>query len=509
MKAVIAVPPIRDFYFTPHRASALGARVLARELVESGWDASLLNLPLAGKPRNIPLQAELGYLERFLIPLETGPLSWFTSYRRFGPEYSESADTIAAVHPDMVFISCFAWAYAEEARELALAAARRMPDVPIVIGGHGPTSLPGYFLKSPHPVFPDMPLFSLVVSGEIEGHGRLLTESMNRTGSTDRYLDLRGMTSRTELRPVAGESIRRADRRSISIIFTRGCPRGCRFCSNHICHGRKFRSSASDLWEEEVIRAAGDTGKLNLNIEDDNILFLKKNLFELIESLGKQFPDITFSAENGLDYMLLETEDIKRLKESGFTNLNLSLGVLSGEQRARENRDGDPEKLAGLIRYASEIGLPVTTHFISGLTGDRVEDILGTLSFLDHLPTRIGISNFYPVPGLPGFENPEQFLKCSPRLALGSSAYPWTGSLTTTQMMTAFRLARWSNFRKEQESGRTGTPSEEDLYDTVLQAAERHSAELHTIIREGRIRKVIPLPNLDSNMIEGFFSCRS
>ncbi|MCK5249630.1 MAG: radical SAM protein, partial [Spirochaetaceae bacterium] len=457
MKAVIAVPPIRDFYFTPHRASALGARVLARELCEIGWDVALENFPLAGKPRHIPLPVDLGHIKEFIIPGENGPLTWFTGYRRFGPGYLESAEIINALEPDAIFISSFAWAYAEEARELALAAARRMPEIPIVIGGHGPSALPEYFLGSSHPAFPDRPLFSLVVSGEIEGHGRLLTELLKEIGPADRHLDLGELPNRTEFRPVAGESIRRADRRSVAIALTRGCPRKCRFCSNHICHGREFRSSDSRLWEEEVIGAAGDSGRMNLNIEDDNILFLKKELFTFIETLRTRFPDITFSAENGLDYMLLEAVDLIRLKDSGFSQLNLSLGVLSGESSAEENRAGDPEKLEGLIRCAGEAGLPVTTHFISGLAGDCAEDILETLLFLDRLPTKIGISNFYPVPGLPGFTDPELFLKNAPRLALGSSVYPWTGSLTTAQMITAFRLARWSNFRKEQDAGRTGT----------------------------------------------------
>jgi len=491
-KAVIAVPPVRDFYFTPNRASALGARVLLRELKEAGWDSVLMNLPLIEKSRTISLPCELEYLTPFLIPDESGPLSWFTAYHHFGPSFSETAEMIARENPELLLISSFAWAYAGEARKLAEAAAVKMPNLRIVIGGHGPTALPEFFLNSVHPVFPDTALFAGVVSGEIEGYGELILSLK----SESRFLDLRKMKTTEELKPIAGESICRAGRRSISIMLTRGCPRNCRFCSNFICHGRKFRSSPAKLWKSEVTRAAKESGepsdKLHLNIEDDNILFLKNDFFSFLETLRTLYPDISFSAENGLDYMLLDEEDIPRLKDWGFTHLNLSLAVLSEESRGKEKREGNPEKLEGLIHRCKTVELPVTTHFICGLAGDSTGDIVKTLRFLDRLPTQTGISNFYPVPGLEGFTDKELFLKNPPKLALGSSVFPWNTSMSSSQMITAFRLARWSNFRKKHEN-------EDKLYTRI-----KETRRIHTIIR-GK-RTIIPVPNLDNDMVEAFFS---
>jgi len=520
-KAVVAVPPVRDFYFTPHRASALGARSLARELERTGWKTSLMNLPLMGNVRTVTLPGELEYLKPFILQNETGPLSWFTAYHHFGPSFSDAAEMIVREKPDALFISSFAWAYAGEALELAEAAARRIPGLPIIIGGHGPTSLPDYFLKAPHPVNPGRPLFTQVIAGEVEGYGELLRCEM----SGERYLDLRISEKIGELQPIAGESIRRAGRRSISITLTRGCPLKCRFCSNHICHGRQFRSSPPEQWEKEVIRVAESeseqAGPFHLNIEDDNILFLKENFFRFLERLKKRYPEITFSAENGLDYMLLEREDIHKLKKLGFTHLNLSLAVLSGASRKNEHRNGNPEKLIELIYKCREEGLTLTTHFICGLKGDRSGDIVKTLKFLDRLPTQIGISNFYPVPGLEGFKNMDIFLDRLPGLTLGSSVYPWTEALSSTQMITAFRLARWSNFRKKVEmknerglespgvAGEGIIERELELYRTI-----RTTHRLHSLVRRRSDRRdgnklnweIIPLTRLDSLMIEDYFS---
>lgn len=493
MKAVIAIPSVIDFYFTPRRAAALGALVLDRELMELGWDTEILNFPILKQPHNLPLPAELNYLQKYIIPGEKGPVSWFRRYQRFGLDSQAAARQISLGYPDLVCISSFAWGYAEEARDLAVAIARELPQVPIIIGGHAPSALPEYFVNLRHPVFPNKPLFSLVAAGEIEGFA---SELINALSGSRQFLDFRRKSSENTLRPIAGESLSLGARRSVSAIFTRGCPRQCRFCSNHICHGREFRVSAPESWAISVTEAMGESAAINLNIEDDNILYRKKDFFRFLNSLKTRLPNMSFMAENGLDYLLLEKADIRRLKELGFNRLNLSLAVLSRETGVGESRESDPEKLSLLIREASEQDLPVTTHFISGLSGDSAEDIVTTLLFLDKLPTEIGISNFYPVPGLPGFSDPIQFLGRPPRLTLGSSVYPWTGSLSTAQMITAFRLARWSNYRKEQG------PADE------LSLALVGGGRLRTMVGKGKEPKLIPVPYLDNDMVERFIKCR-
>lgn len=493
MKAVIAIPSVLDFYFTPRRAAALGALVLARELTQLGWDTEILNFPIMNRPDKVSLPECLGYLQEHIIQGERGPVSWFRKYQRFGPDSEVSASHVSSRHPDIICISSFAWGYAEEARDLALAIARELPQTPIIIGGHGPSALPEYFINLRHPVYPDRPLFSLVVAGEIEGSAVELTSALRGTGQ---FLDFRNNPPGDTLRPIAGESLTLGDRRSISAIFTRGCPRQCRFCSNHICHGREFRVSPPESWAKSIFEITGENHAVNLNIEDDNILYCKKDFFGFLTYLKSQLPGISFVAENGLDYLLLDKGDIRRLKELGFIRLNLSLAVLSGSTGLKESRESDPAKLSLLIQEASEHGLPVTTHFISGLSGDSADDIIKTLLFLDGLPTQIGISNFYPVPGLPDFSDPAQFLAGPPRLSLGSSVFPWTGSLTTAQMITAFRLARWSNFRKVK-----GANDE-------LSHGLTEGGRLRTVVGNRKDPRLIPVPNLDNKMAERFIKCR-
>jgi len=496
MKAAVVQASIYDFYFTPRRAAALGAVSLVRELEKIGWTVSFLNLPLMGKARSTVLPDELDYLRPFIVTGETGPMSWFTGYKRFGPPPEESAEKILAGEPDVIFISQFAWAYSEEVFRLAEELKNRRSDIPVVVGGHGPSCYPEYYFRT------DRELFDLVVSGECEGQIKNIIETI---GSESRYLDLRGRESEKSPELVIASSTNRGKRRYFSIILSRGCPRRCRFCSNHLCHGSSFRISSPDTWLSKITVVLKETSgsRIHLNFEDDNILFRKNEFFGLLGELKDQFPGISYSAENGLDYLLLDTSDLSFLKNIGFSSLNLSLAVFTKKKSDDYNRSGDADKLANLLKTAAEIGLPTTTHFISGLSGDDPEKAVQTLKFLDALPTRVGISNFYPVPGIPGFEEKQIFEGKSPGLALGSSVYPWSGSLTTAQMITAFRLARWSNFRKEFER----LPSRFPEVERSLYLRIHETGCLHSIVKHKGKPKIIAIPNLDVTMQQALVPC--
>ncbi|MDR3200106.1 MAG: hypothetical protein LBT68_01495, partial [Spirochaetales bacterium] len=89
------------------------------------------------------------------------------------------------------------------------------------------------------------------------------------------------------------------------------------------------------------------------------------------------------------------------------------------------------------------------SYFIAGLETDSPQTITRHLAFLAKAPTLAGISLFYPVPGISGFDPPPDTLRRHPGLARGSLAYPWTGSLSTGQLVTAFRLSRLVNLMKK------------------------------------------------------------
>jgi radical SAM family protein len=500
MRATIATSPIHDFYFTPRRDAGLGARVLARELRQCGLQTRVRLLSSEGKPKVVPLPAELGYLRPFLVPEETGPVSWFTGYRRFGPDPANAAKQLLEDQPDLLFLSCWAWGYSDDVIALAREVHRLDAGLPIIVGGHGPSVHPDTFL-APVDERSGLPLFRLVAGGEAEGNVGFLLDAL---GGPNRFVDLRISnvpSGARHVEPVAGAPPGKTGVGRLSVMLTRGCPCACDFCANFITSGRAFRTSPVESWmpclEHAIDRFGLRGSSIHINIEDDNILYLKDEFLEFISEVRSRHGRVRFSAENGLDYRLMDPGDVDRLKESGFVELNLSLGAASTDG----TRHSDRARLAAILRRAASVGIPVTTHFICGLPTDRIGDIADTLTFLGELPTQIGISNFYPVPGLPGFQDPEVFRDRPPRLALGSSVYPWTGSIDTASMITAFRLSRWLNLRRRLLDGKRTTDIEQELAREIAR-----TGKLCTVVKKDGVMQVRAVPHLNDELVRAVVS---
>ena len=495
MKICLAVPSIQDFYFSQERVTSLGALTVSRLLEESSHTCVFFDFPKRSKKGvSVELPVELSYLKPFLLS-ETGPMSFFTRYQRLGPHPRECARSLVAADPDIVLLSCFAYGYAGDTLDLAREIKVFAPQLPIAVGGAGATVLPETFLRSG--------CIEFVLLGEAEVNLRAFLDEFSTRGQHfDAVPNLAwredgsvrrsahgGITTEDDLLWVCRVDNSRRGRTRLSTMLTRGCPRRCSFCSNHLCHGRRFRK----LSLEQV--ATGLSGlppceNMHINFEDDNLLADQDYCTAVLDLARRRFGRPTFSAENGLDAGFLNEELLEKLVLSGFSSFNFSLGSIDTEILRQENRSSMLDRVTALTQRCASLGVPSVTYFICGLPGDTPQTVARNLLFLHSLPTRIGISLFYPVPGLPGFENPEVFLATAPRLSCGSSAYPWNGSLSTRRLVTAFRLARFLNL----------------LCDP--RARETHAQLLRAIMDDGRLytwsgnrRQLMPVSGLDDDLV--------
>ena len=436
-KATIAVPPIRDFYTTPHRLAALGERIVQGILRRQGWDTTLLQFPRQ-KRHALPLPPALSHLTPYLLPGEFGPTSFFSRYHRFGPSPEKSAKIILSQNPDVVFLSCFAFAYADDTLDLAAQLKAQQPSVPVYAGGAGVSVLPEYFLKDG--------CVDAVIPGEAETSLPMFLKE--KTTANGIYTDSApfSATSRASVATV------KSNKKGLWLTTTlsRGCPLKCRFCANHLTQGRTFRTVPLKDFISVLMTYPRDL-PVHINFEDDNLLMDKGYFFTALEAIRHIFPQVHFSAENGMDYRLLDIDTVDRLVAAGFRQFNLSMASLSQSILEDAQRPGEPQHLQEILQHLESKNIPSITYFICGLEQDTVETVIQNLRFLASQPTRVGISLFYAVPGLPGFENPERFMSTSSHLCAGSAAFPWSESLTTAQMITAFRIARYINLTRKKQ----------------------------------------------------------
>jgi anaerobic magnesium-protoporphyrin IX monomethyl ester cyclase len=283
LRAVVIIPPVFDFYFTPHRSSGLGGEILLQLLQANGFQADLLNFPIRSKraaKQNLP-QA-LNHLKPYFIENEFGPLSFFLKYQRFGPSISECARQALQTKPDLICISCFAFCYAQAALDLAETIRSLNPLPAIIIGGAGVSAYPEYFIKNPAvdfviigeaevsvPLFLDIfksrkKNFSAVPNLYFKSDGKMIAPSqVKRTKAEDISFILK-------------KTFETSDKKFFTTALSRGCPKTCRFCSNFLSHGRTFRTISLENVQKKLTEI--DYGniknqkKICINLEDDNLL---------------------------------------------------------------------------------------------------------------------------------------------------------------------------------------------------------------------------------------------
>lgn len=498
LRISVAAPPVRDLYFTPRRAAGLGAMTVCRLLEKAGHAVSFFNFPLAGrKSRAIPLPAGMEYLDHVLMPQESGPLAFFTGYRHFGPPLAECARQLVADEPDMVLLSSFAFAYADQALELAAEIGKRRPGLPVVAGGAEVSAFPEYYLQ-------DGSIdFALVGEAEIG-----LVEFVEQcAGGSGDYAGIPGVyagdgeagapervwTAPEDLEFVWNVALETRRRVHVSTSLSRGCPRPCRFCSNRIAHGRQFRKVPLERVTAGIAQLPNDR-PLVLNFEDDNLLLAGEYWLEVLRRCRERLPQVAFRAENGMEHGLLDEGLADELVELGMERFDLSLGSVDAGVLETEQRRVDLDRLERVVRRLAGRGAPVVTYFICGLAGDTVETVLETLLYLAGLPTQVGISLFYPVPGLPGFMERGLFRDGPSARCAGAAAWPWTGALTSAQLVTAFRLARLVNLGRNEVS----LPEERGLIERCVR-----EKRLYTLV--GKARDVVPAQSVDEDMAAAFF----
>ena len=431
VRVAIVIPPIRDFYFTTQRASFLGPLTISRLLDVAGIEHRVFNA-VRSRGRRIELPEELSHLRHYL-----GTPGFFKEYRRYGIEDEATASRIADWRPDIVLISCFAFGYAADAISLSRAIRRVLPRTVQFAGGAGVSAYPEYFIRNG--------AVDYAVRGEVDAS---LVELIMHPDDfhagdsvlTDPIMRLSGAPFVPVL-TVIRESV---DTMFFSTMITRGCPRRCSFCSVRLCFPEYRRTSLADV--ERMFSSIPRTRKkIHVNFEDDTLAtdmdFLVESLDILDRYSGGNF---SFSMENGVDFRTLNPDILSLLKRRNLSKLNISLVSVDASTLSDPERRYTLDEFEEIARASTALGIKVTAYLISGLPGEGYYSIEAGIDFLSRLPVLIGISTFYPVPGIHGFTDKTLFDDISPSLCRSTSFYGWS-DCTTEQLVSLFLKARSIN----------------------------------------------------------------
>lgn len=310
----------------------------------------------------------------------------------------ETADAIAAQHPDVLGISSFTTLTPNEAYALAHELRKRLPETPIVMGGPHVTS----FART---ILDECPEVDVLIPGDGEV---VFADLVDRFGEKRSYGDLCGIVYRDAKRAIIvtppAEVVRDLDRfpfpaRHIyrdelyvplpslslrqpvtSMITSRGCPWArCRFCYNAGEFAPPFRRRSPENVVEEMKRLAEEQGVRNIVFCDDNFCTTPKWIERFCQELAQAKLDIVWSVLARTN--TVTPEMLRQMKAAGC--YSIQYGIESGNQEILDlvTKGHTLDQCRDAVRWAREAGMDTRAFFMLGFPTETPEMSEKTIRF--------------------------------------------------------------------------------------------------------------------------------
>ncbi|MDP2923407.1 MAG: cobalamin-dependent protein [Candidatus Omnitrophota bacterium] len=455
MRILLINPPIQDFFFTPQRAYSLGTLYLAAVLDLEGFEVKVLNALEGNKKTTLKIPQEFSYLKKYYQPNKS-PFCLFSNYYHFGLTYPEIETEIKSFKPQVVGISSNFSAYFDCAYKVAQVAKNIDKRIIVVLGGRFPTVLPEFVLNH-KPI-------DFIIRGEAELSLLRLCDNISKAkihridGLCWKTKNKRHISSKISLvenldslpfpkrELINSSNYRFKGLISTSLISSRGCSFGCKFCAI----GEKFRSrSAKNIFQE--IEHCFTLGIRHFNFEDDNIN-LNPEFERILDLLIANFAGkIKVSFMNGLLALGLSRRLCAKLVKAGLTHIDLSLVSTKLALVRQTKRQEETKKIFSLAKYLTKYNIATTVHFIVALPYQSFTDCLSDLKLLAKKSLFLGQSIFYPVIESGFFrELKEKFsVKVDDYAFFRSSCAYFDKFMSRDKIFFVFYLSRVINFIKE------------------------------------------------------------
>lgn len=345
------------------------------------------------------------------------------------------AGVLEREHPRVVGISVLATV---RAAALRLAEQAHRHGAVVVAGGADPTGRPEGYLRhgfdGEHPV-------DMVVVGE--GEQTLLELLPRLLGDAPRsealagidglaFLDRDGQMVSTAPRQhcadldslplpardlIDVEAYRRAWREhhgsfSLSIIATRGCPYGCKWCQKSV-FGRSFRPRSPEAVAEEMRLIKEQYHPDQLRIVDD-VMGIDRHWVRAWHDAVLARDAVTpFECLSRVD--LMDEELVRLLREAGC--VRIAFGAESGSQRVLDamNKGTRVEQIRWAAELCRRFGIEIYFYIMLGYPGEEWPDILKTVALLKETrPDQFSSTIAYPLPSTDFFEEVKHRLLDAP-----------------------------------------------------------------------------------------------
>lgn len=167
--------------------------------------------------------------------------------------------------------------------------------------------------------------------------------------------------------------------RSMRVEAGRGCPFHCTFCSTATFFGRKYRVKSAGKLVSELRSLNSSYGITEFSLQHDLFTVNRRKVLAFCEEVRSCSFSWTCSAR--ID--CVDSELLREMARSGCRGIYF--GVETGSTSLQElvKKRLDISLLAPTLTDAKELGIEVTTSFITGFPHETLSDVQATLDCLD------------------------------------------------------------------------------------------------------------------------------
>jgi anaerobic magnesium-protoporphyrin IX monomethyl ester cyclase len=437
LKILLIQPPIEDFYLTEVRTYPLGILYLATMLKNHGIDVSVLDCLSPYKKKTIPLPKEFNYIKKYYTEKEVGPIKLFGQYYRFGLSDEDILGKVKENSPDFILITANFTAYFNVIANLAKKIKNKFQHTKIIIGGYHATVYKDNIEKK-------YSCFDYIVKGSNETNLLdILGYSFSSNFCFSKIIPDRSLIN-SQLYKMHGQNFS-------FLVATRGCLQNCSFCTVASMYGNNYVVREAESILQEMLDLYTNHQVRVFDFEDDNLSFNKEWFEKLLDAIIKIFPekDIILYAMNGISIENLSFHLLKKMKEAGFRNLNISLVTAQDSLKEKLKRPFKNEKFEEIITLAKKLGYEITVYFIVGLPNQKKTNLQATIDYLSKFDILLAPSFYYPPPGTKEFDTLVENNVIDPNnwISFRSSVFPVeTKDFSREEQVYFFSYIRLINF---------------------------------------------------------------
>lgn len=348
-----------------------------------------------------PRGAESNVFEKYMMLPLLGPIYLATILKQRGYDTIVLNEniigrdiTIDDLNCDILCISILTNT-APRGYEIASMFKSKYPDKLVIIGGIHATFLPEESLRYADYVI------------KFEGEETILKII---EGKTDKGIIISNKSEDLDTIPYPDFSLLKGFNKKFiqPMMFSRGCPYSCSFCTVARMFGRKYRTHS----DEYILGLLNKTEHHDIFIYDDNFaadIKRTERLLDLIINLGRKFE---FSAQVRTD-ITKHQNIIKKMSDAGFYRVYIGIESINEKSLKNIEKRQSVDDIIRAIDIFHKYGIKVHGMFIFGTDEDTVEIFQSTVDFCKNRDIdTVQYLALTPFPGTPVFEK----LKASNRL---------------------------------------------------------------------------------------------